>query len=294
MIEQDVWTVFSKVVKACKVAEKAGVGIVTLGGFTSIVAERIGHEISKEVDVPVTTGNTFTAAMAVDGVLKACQILDVDSRVCKVVIVGGTGDIGSACARALVERVKQITITGRTKENLQRMKTELSKFHKAAVIATTENEQAVKEADVVIACASASAAILNIDWFKPGAIICDVGYPKNVSYMPTTRQDIFIFSGGLSKTPTPFILPIDLGLPDPGVLYGCFAEAIILSFEKRYENYSFGRGNITTDKMNEIRILGQKHGFSVADFYWGNTLANPSVFERVRQAIHENKNNRPG
>ncbi|MDD5069855.1 MAG: SRPBCC family protein, partial [Candidatus Omnitrophica bacterium] len=61
MVEQDIWTVFSKVVKSCKIAEQFGVGIVSLGGFTSIVGERIGQEIKDQVNVAVTTGNTFTA-----------------------------------------------------------------------------------------------------------------------------------------------------------------------------------------------------------------------------------------
>jgi len=34
----------SKVVRACKLAEKNGVGIVTLGGFTSMVGEMLGRE----------------------------------------------------------------------------------------------------------------------------------------------------------------------------------------------------------------------------------------------------------
>ncbi|MBU0549601.1 MAG: SRPBCC family protein, partial [Candidatus Omnitrophica bacterium] len=49
MIEKDIWAIFSKVVKACKIAEKHGMGVVTLGGFTSIIAERIAYEISSEV-----------------------------------------------------------------------------------------------------------------------------------------------------------------------------------------------------------------------------------------------------
>ena len=126
MIENDIWSVFSKVVKACKIAEKHGVGIVTLGGFTSIVAERIGHAVSSEVDVPVTTGNTFTAAMAIDGALKAAKLVDLDISCAKLAIIGGTGDIGSACARALSDKVKQITITGRTRANLHRLKSELA------------------------------------------------------------------------------------------------------------------------------------------------------------------------
>jgi predicted amino acid dehydrogenase/ribosome-associated toxin RatA of RatAB toxin-antitoxin module len=294
MIENDIWAVFSKVVKACKIAEKHGIGIVTLGGFTSIVAERTGREIASEVNVPVTTGNSFTAAMAIDGVLKAAELLNLDLAKAKLAIIGGTGDIGSACARGLVDKVRQLTITGRTKANLVRLRGELSKRRKARVFATTDNEAAVKDADIIIATASAVASILKIDSFKPGAIICDVGYPKNISYTHTNRQDVFIFSGGLAKPPTPLAIPFDIGLPSPEAIYGCFSESIILALEKRYENFSFGRGNITPEKIEEIRQLGKKHGFEVADFYWGDKLIGAPIIENVKQKIHENKTDRAG
>lgn len=287
MMEKDIWGIFSKVVKACKIAEKSGVGIVTLGGFTSIVAERVGEEISKQVDVPVTTGNTFTSVMAVEGVRKAVRVLGLDLYALKVAVVGGTGDIGSACARALAPRVKKLTITGRSKSHLQLISKELSKMHRAAIEATTDNHAAVIDADIVISAASATSSILKVDWFKPGAIVCDVGYPKNLSYAPSKRRDILVFSGGLAKAPTPVNFPIDIGLPSPDTLYGCFSESIILSLEKRYENYSFGRGNITTEKMQEIKSLGKKHGFEVADFYWGNNLVSADMIDAIKGAIHE-------
>lgn len=280
MIEKDIWAIFSKVVKACKIAEKSGVGIVTLGGFTSIVGERIGQEISSQVDVPVTTGNTFTAAMAIDGVLKAARVLNLDVSALKLTIIGGTGDIGSACARVLVDRVKQLVITGRTKANLKRLGAELAKRRKARVFATADNEAAVKDADIIISAAAATSPIIEIGWLKPGAVVCDVGYPKNISHASTGRRDILIFSGGLAKSPTPVSFPIDVGLPSPDIIYGCFAEAIILALEKRYENYSFGRGNITVEKIDEIRELGRKHGFEVASFYWGDRLIEDSFFSR--------------
>lgn len=287
MIEKDAWAVFSKVVKACKLAEKHGVGIVTLGGFTSIVAEKIGQEIVNEVDVPVTTGNTFTAAMTIDGVLKAAGLLGIDIPAAKVAIIGGTGDIGSACARVLAQAVRQLTITGRTKAHLSSLSKELAKKRRARIIATTDNFRAVKDADIIIAAASASSAILNIDWFKPGSIISDIGYPKNISYLPVTRQDIFIFSGGLASSPTPLQFPVDysLGLPCNTAIYGCFAEGIILALEKRYESFSFGRGNITVEKISEIRSLGKKHGFEIADFYWGDKKIDEERLSRIKEVI---------
>jgi len=281
MIEKDMWTIFSKVVRACKVAEKNGVGIVSLGGFASIVGERIGHEIADEVDVSVTTGNTLASVMAIDGVLKAAVMFKMYIPSTKVAIIGGTGDIGSACARVLADKVKQLTITGRTKSNLRRLKVELSKKRHAHIKASINNESAIKDADIVIAAASSTASILKMEWFKPGSIVCDVGYPKNVSYAPKTRDDILVFSGGLASTPTPVRFPVDTGLPRAGVLYGCFAEAIVLSLEKRFENYSFGRGNITPQKIDEMREMSKKHGFDVSDFYWGRKLVTKNHIKKI-------------
>lgn len=285
MIDRDVSMVFNKVVRACKIAEKHGMGIVTLGGFTSIVGERIGHQVASEVDIPVTTGNTFTAAMTIEGVCKAAALMGKDLAESKVVIVGGTGDIGSGCSRVLAGKVRQLTITGRTRANLRRLHDELRKRRKAEIAATTDNRAAVRDADIVIAVASATSSILDVKWFKPGAIICDVGYPKNISYAPVSRDDILIFSGGLATTPMPLVLPLDLGLPSEGVLYGCFAEGIILALERRFENYSFGRGNITPEKIEEIRVLGQRHGFLPADFYWGHKLIDEQLLNRIKDTI---------
>jgi len=107
---------------------------VTLGGFTSIVAERFGSKIIEEVDIPVTTGNTYAAALAMEGVEKAAQLLDRDLKNLKATVVGGTGDIGSACARVLANKVREVTITGRNLWNLHRLKNELRKKHNSQII----------------------------------------------------------------------------------------------------------------------------------------------------------------
>ena len=286
MLSKDVYTVYSKVVRACKLAEKYGVGIATLGGFASMVGERLGHQISEEVDIPITTGNTYTTVLAVDGVEKAAQIFDRELKYLKATIVGGTGDIGSACARVLSEKVKQLTITGRTKSNLRLLRAELRKKHKARIEATTNNEKAIRDADIVIAAANTSASILNLEWFKPGSIICDLAYPKNISYAPVNRKDIFIFSGGLATVPTPIDTGIDMGLPSANVSYGCFSEVIILALEHRFENYSYGRGNITLEKIDEIRKLGAKHGFELAPFFWADRLMEQQDIEEIKKAIN--------
>ena len=284
MLDEDLHAVYSKVVRACRVAQRHGVGVVSLGGFTSIVGERLGHQISEDVDIPITTGNTYTAAMAIDGIEKAVELLGKDIKDLKVAVIGGTGDIGSACSRVLTDRVKEIIITGRTKSHLRRLRDELRKKRHARIEVTTDNKRAVRGADIVIASASVAAAILDTGWFKPGAVTCDLGYPKNISYSPIDRKDIIVFSGGLARLPTPIHTGVDMGLPSPDVSYGCFSEAIILSLERRFENYSYGRGNIMPEKIDEIRKLGAKHGFGLAPFYWANRLITQEDFEEVKKA----------
>lgn len=72
------------------------------------------------------------------------------------------------------------------------------------------------------------------------------------------------------------------------MLYGCFAEAIILSLEDRYENFSEGRGKITAEKIEEIKVMGEKHGFRLSPFYWGDRL----MTEKEVSAIRDNVRNR--
>ncbi|UCC94585.1 MAG: NAD(P)-binding domain-containing protein [Candidatus Omnitrophota bacterium] len=285
MLSKDIYAVYSKVVRACKLAEKYGVGIVTLGGFASMVGERLGHQIVEEVDIPITTGNTYTASLAVAEVEKAAKLLEKDLRDLKVAIVGGTGDVGSACSRALSEKAKELTITGKTKSTLRLRRNELRKRHKAKIEATTDNKKAVSDADVVIAAANVSASIININWFKPGAVICDLAYPKNISYTPTERKDILIFSGGLASIPEPIDTGVDMGLPSPQISYGCFCEAIILALEHRFENYSYGRGNIFSEKMDEILQLGRRHGFEPAPFFWADQLIEKGQIEEIKKSI---------
>ena len=285
MMEKDVWGVFSKVVKSCRIAEKQGVGIVSLAGFSSIVEEKIGQAISTEVDVPVTTGNTYTVAMIKESIFKAVQFLDLDLSKANLTIIGAAGNIGSGCARIFADKVKELILTGRAKDSLKDLQQRIFKKYKKSVSISHNSELSVRDADIVICAANTITSFVKMEWFKPGAIVCDVGYPRNVEPAEQTREDVFIFNGGLAKSPTPVTFPFDMGLPAKEVLYGCFAEAIILALEKRYENFSTRAGYIIPEKVEEIRVLGEKHGFSVADFYWCNKKIDDQAILKVKHVI---------
>lgn len=152
----------------------------------------------------------------------------------------------------------------------------------ARVLGQQDNDEAVRDADVVIAAASSSRSIVDIGSFKPGAIICDIGYPKNIAYADTDREDILIFAGGICSLPQEFDSGFDIGLPSSKVLYGCFSEAIVLALEERYENFSWGKGNITREKMAEILAMAREHGFELAPFFWGRRQVSDDEVRGIR------------
>lgn len=275
--------VVEKVIQACRVCEKLGVGIVVLGGFTSIAGEKYSKSLTEIVNVPVTTGNTLTVSLVLDGIDKAAELMDIDLNDAKVTVIGGAGDIGGACARVLADTVLEITITGRSEKNLMEAERILSYYGKAKIKTSRDNNEAVKKADVILAAASVSSSIIDFNNFKPGAVICDVGYPKNISYTQCNRKDIFIFSGGITSIPSEFNLGFDIGMPATNVLYGCFAEAIVLALEDRYENFSWGKGNITRERINFMREIALKHGFELAPFFWGNRLMKEEDIQEIKE-----------
>ncbi len=270
-----------KLISACRVAEKHRVKIMGLGGFSSIDDGDQGAVLAKYSRVALTNGNALTAVAALEGIYKVAGLLGVDLKRSQTAVIGATGDIGSACARGLSKKVMALILTARNIDRLERFAKTLS-HNSARVFITTNNILAIKGSDIIITAASGITTLVSANDFKKGAIICDVGFPKNVSYEYSKRRDIFVFSGGLVKPPSPVKFGLDLGLP-PGIIYGCFAEAIVLALEKRFEHFSIGRGNITEEKMEYIRQKALKHGFVLTPLCRGRVLINEERMHRLRR-----------
>src|SRR3989338_9170000 len=86
--------VLEKVIDSVRLAKKKGADLAVLGGFTSVVGNE-GVEVAKAVDIAVTSGNSFTASLAIKGILEACRIVGLKLEDAKCAVIGATGDIGS-------------------------------------------------------------------------------------------------------------------------------------------------------------------------------------------------------
>ena len=209
-------------------AEALGAKILGLGAFTSIVGDG-GITISKNLKIAVTTGNSYTVATAMDAIEESCRLLDRNIEDCNAVVIGATGSIGKVCALLMASKVKNLTLVAPSKERLERTGEEIVKFTNKAVNTQTNIKYALKNADIVITVSSAVETIIEPDYLKPGAIVCDVARPRDVSAeVFEKRKDVLVIEGGVVEVPGDVDFHFNFGFP-PGLSYACMAETMILA-----------------------------------------------------------------
>src|SRR5271166_3956701 len=182
---------------AAAYAIKAGAKIVSLGGFSSILIEGNFDQLPERHGTVFTTGNTLTVGFIVQGIRKMCALEDRSLRGSTLLIVGATGDVCSGCARCLAPFVRRVLLSARNAERLRRLAAELEADGVQVEIATGLQPFSAA-ADVVICAASLPSPSLLLDRIAPHAIVCDAGYPKNLS--PNAQMPgVKVFFGGLGQ-----------------------------------------------------------------------------------------------
>ncbi len=255
---------------AASYAIKAGAKIVSLGGFSSILIEGNFDQLPERHDTVFTTGNTLTVGFIVQGMKKMCALQGRNLRRSTLLIVGATGDVGSGCARCLGPIVRRVLLSARNVERLRRLAAELE-ADGVQVEITTGLQPLSAEADVVICAASLASPSLLLGRLAPDAIVCDAGYPKNLS--PSAEMaGARVFFGGLGQITgglrfTPDLHGILNRHPFPDVVHGCLLEGMALALDRRFEPFSQGRGFITQERVEEIETIAAQHGIYLAPLY---------------------------
>jgi fatty aldehyde-generating acyl-ACP reductase len=266
----DVHENVARVRAAAACAINAGAKIVSLGGFSSILIEGNFDQLPARHHTVFTTGNTLTVGFIVQGIKKMCVLEGRNLRRSTLLIVGATGDVGSGCARCLAPLVKRVLLSARNEARLRRLAAELQADGIDVEIGT-DLEQFSAKPDLVICAASLASPSLLLGRVAPDAIICDAGYPKNLSpntQMPNAR----IFFGGLGQITGGLSFAPDLhGIlnrhPFPDVVHGCLLEGMALALEGRFEAFSQGRGFITPQRVEEMETIAARHGIYLAPLY---------------------------
>ncbi|MBV6456967.1 MAG: Aminotransferase PigE [Fimbriimonadaceae bacterium] len=267
--------VYDKIVQCTELAHSLGAKLIGLGAFTSVVGDG-GITVAKRSPIPVTTGNSYTVATAIEGTLHACDLLEVDRPRSTLAVVGATGSIGKTCATILAPQFEHTLVVGRDLARTEQLAATLPHGE-----ATTSLDR-LREADVIITVTSAETAVIEPEHLRQGAIICDVARPRDVSVrVAKTRKDILIIEGGVVKVPGNPEFGIDFGFPR-GTAYACMSETMMLALEDRAECFTLGK-DVSVEQVEETQRLAAKHGFELAGFRSFEREVGADQIEFVRQ-----------
>ena len=256
-----------KELNAMELAQKKGINITALGGFTSIIFENFNllqHKQIRNTSLEwerFTTGNTHTAWVICKQLEINAPRIGIDLKKATVAVIGATGDIGSAVCRWLINKtgISELLMVARQQEPLALLQKELD----GGTI--TSLDEALPQADIVVWVASMPKTIeIDTDNLKKPGLMIDGGYPKNLDEK-FQGENIYVLKGGIVE----FFNDIGWNMMELAEMqnpqremFACFAEAMILEFEKCHTNFSWGRNNISLEKMEFIGAASLKHGFS--------------------------------
>jgi fatty aldehyde-generating acyl-ACP reductase len=286
MLELPERTVYRKIIETGHLAEKLGAQILGLGAFTSVIGDA-GVTIAKALEIPVTTGDSYTVAMAVQAIREAARIMDIPLRQATAAVVGATGSIGSVCADLLADDVAELILIGRREDALLALRDRLQAPGRA-VLRTSTHVDDIVQAQLILTVTSAVHDIIRPEQLQPGSVVCDVARPRDISAMvAAARNDILVIDGGMVDVPGPVDFHFNFGFP-PGKAYACMAETITLALEGRFEDYTLGK-EITRQRVEEIAALSARHGFRLSGFRSFERAVTEQQIETVRRNAHQSR-----
>jgi predicted amino acid dehydrogenase len=280
MMELPERTVYRKIIQTGRMAEKLGAQILGLGAFTSVVGDA-GITIAKSLDVPVTTGDSYTVIVAIEAIQKAAAVMDIPLETSTAAVVGATGTIGQVCADLLADDVERLILIGRRQEKLEELRDRLKAHARAELVVSTKMDVLV-DSQLILTVTSAVHDVIRPENLQPGSVICDVARPRDVSAMVAAmRDDILVIDGGMVDVPGAVDFHFNFGFP-PGKAYACMAETIARALEGRFEDYTLGK-HLTRERVEEIGSIARKHGFGLSGFRSFEREVTLEQIEAVRQ-----------
>lgn len=285
MMSLPVEEVYRKIEACGHMAESLGARILGLGAYTSVVGDA-GKTIAERLDIPVTNGDSYTVTIAVEAVREAARVMEIPMREATTAVVGATGTIGKTCAQLLAQESARLVLVGRRQDALEEVR-ELCEGS-AAVIATSTDMSAIYDADLILTVTNAIHAVIEPLHLKPGAVVCDVARPRDVSKLVAAqRDDVLVIEGGMVEVPGPVDFHFDFGFP-PGKAYACMAETMALALDGRYEDYTIGK-DISVTQAHEIGRIASKHGFRLSGFRSFERAVTDEMIARVRELAAEHR-----
>ena len=279
--------VYTRLVQCGEIAANLGAKIIGLGALTSVAGDG-GITIAKRLPIAVTTGNSYTVATAVEGATRGAMLMGAPLPESTVAVVGAAGSIGQTCAHLLARDAKAMVLIGRDAAKLEPIAQALRDATNAVVTVSGDVANGLRDADVIVTVTSAVDAVILPEHLKPGAVVCDVARPRDVSVrVAKERDDVLVIEGGVVAVPGEPQFNFHFGFPER-TAYACMSETIMLALDGRYESFTLGK-TVSVEQVETTQQLAAKHGFKLAGFRSFEKAVTDEQIARVRLAAGRSK-----
>jgi len=256
--------------------DKLGCDIVMLGALTApATAAGLWLREQKQVKVSLTTGNTYTAAVAIQATEKAMDLAKLDINEIKIAVVGAAGVIGEAVVKYFDAKNANLLLIERSLDRFDRLKPSL---HGDKHELSADLKDLLK-ADVVITATSHPEALIMGDMLKKNSIVVDVAEPSDVvSNIEKIRPDVICIDGGRVKWEK-----VNIGIrfgPPKHVGFACMTEGMLQALEQDKRDYI---GSVDMNHLKETITWAEKWGFEIADFTCFNNPIDLKKFESIKK-----------
>jgi predicted amino acid dehydrogenase len=234
-----------------------GCGLVMLGALTApATGAGLWLREQPELKLKITTGNTYTAAIAIEGAEKAMALAQMQNP--KMAIVGAAGVIGEAIVKYFNEKDFDLILVEREMDRFERLKPYL----KGERYILTDKIADIVKADIIITATSHPEALIVPEYLKQNAIVVDVAEPSDVvADIEEKRPDVISIDGGRVKWEKVNI-KFNLGLVK-NVGFACITEGMMQALENDHHDYI---GSVDMEHLKETIAWGKKWDFPIADF----------------------------
>ena len=255
--------IMEKIEEAVAMARDAGCSVIGLGGYTSIVARNC-----KRVRTPgiaLTSGNSLTVGMGLEALARAATEAGIDVASSVLGVVGGGGNIASTYAAMMASRVREVVLVVRDPDSPRtRAQVEvLRREAPGARVTATADMEALQGCQLVLAASNAAEPLIFPRHLAPGpVVICDISLPSDVDRsVEAERPDARVIRGGVVRLPRDPGFRIG-GVPlEPGLVYACTAETLLMGLEDAAGHGSYGA--VTAEAVERALAAARRHGFEL-------------------------------
>jgi predicted amino acid dehydrogenase len=245
-----------------------GARVVGFGGYTSIASDNCTAIAT--ADVALTSGNSLTAAAALEALFAEAARAGIDAARARLGVVGAAGNIGAVLAEVASDRVGELVLVGRAatvprlEEAAEALREAAAARGRALTVRVAGDLAALQGCALVVSATNAPRPVVKPEHIGDGpVIVADVAAPRDVD--PTVaeaRPRARVLRGGMVRLPDGQTLDLG-GLPlQPGQIYGCLAETLLLGLDGAREHFSYGA--LRADRVRAIAELARRHGFALS------------------------------